>query len=270
MVLQEMRRPAEAADMYRRALRLAPGYRGALYNLGDLLKDEGDHGAAVAVLQETMGLPPRGKGLEVIAALALLELPPPSSPPPPPPSPSSSADGRESGGGPAAEGVDGLGQRGRAAEGGGGWAAAGGALGATSAALRALEAELTAAGELDLSAGGRARQPAHRERPPTLEGEVRRLQHEFADASNVLAVTIGEAGWWGGEPQRFVRRLRAHARALARGNAAGAAGAAGAAARKQPREVHLVVQYFAAASVSRQTEIDQCLLQNIRNEHIHT
>jgi hypothetical protein len=30
------------------------------------------------------------------------------------------------------------------------------------------------------------------------------------------------------------------------------------------------VQYFAAASVARQTEIDQCLLQNIRNEHIHT
>ena len=147
------------------------------------------------------------------------------------------------------------------------------ALGATSAALHALEAELTASGELDLRAGGRAlsqRRQQQQQPPPllTLEGEVRRVQHDFADASNVLAIAIDEGGWWGSEPQRFAKKLRAHSMALHA--AAKEEGVPEKKAERRTRDIHLLVQYFEASSVERQVEIDQCLLQNIRNEHIHT
>ena len=67
---------AAVRKVFRKTVELDPSHEGAWYNLGNSLRDQMKFAECIEVYGRGLGLPPVGKGMEVVALLSLLEFQP--------------------------------------------------------------------------------------------------------------------------------------------------------------------------------------------------
>jgi hypothetical protein len=82
---------------------------------------------------------------------------------------------------------------------------------------------------------------------------------------NILVIALSELSLGEGAHRLYKRFMR-----LSAEMGVGGSGQPENRSAEAAKPVHLILQYYSAKTIPRQAEIDQCLLQNIRNEHIST
>jgi hypothetical protein len=86
---------------------------------------------------------------------------------------------------------------------------------------------------------------------------------------NVLVVALSELGLTSGV-QTFYKKFMDSIAEFGHKNDSQSENQRNAAPLHSRAPLHLILQYYSAKTIPRQAEIDQCLLQNIRNKHIGT